>query len=97
MSVLRRSREGVDEMGSSREKRELLVVGDIAFAAESPVSRRLGVGRPAPGDELNVFKWFCEWEKDAFRPATPPLGFSLEMLVGGGFKGELTDTENNCT
>lgn len=69
----------------------------MEFAVDSPVSRRLGPGRPVPGEEvLKEFIWFCEWEKDVLRPPTPLPALSLEAFVGGGFRGELTDTENNC-
>lgn len=62
-SVFRRRREGggVEVVDSSRKKREPLAVGDMEFAIESPVSRRLVPGRFELGDDvLKEFMWFCE-------------------------------------
>lgn len=56
-SVFRRRREGggVDVLGSSRKKRDPPGVGDMGLPTESPVSLRLGPGRPEPGDEVLKF------------------------------------------
>lgn len=77
---------------SSRGKRWLLDGGDIVLPVESPVPRRLALAEV--GDEELKCDWACGTEP--LRAAGPPTAaLSLEPAWGGGFKGELTDDENN--